>query len=915
MGILDRILGTPSDRFYKQYWLLTKAINEKEASLINLTAEDLKTQSAALRDRVFKGASLDTVLVEAFALVREAAKRTLGQRHFDVQLLGGLALHTGRIAEMRTGEGKTLVATLPAYLNALTGKGVHVVTVNDYLTRRDAAWMGQIYHALGVSIGCITQDAAYVYDPTFDPTAQAMAVEVKDSTQAFRVQHKFLRPIERRAAYLLDIVYATNNTIGFDYLRDNLAYAPEQLAQRPFSYAIVDEVDSILIDEARTPLIISSPDTASSEMYRTFARQVPRLNRDEHYTVDEKLRSVVLTDAGMAKIEELLGTGNLYAAGDVERIFHLEQALKAHVLYKLDHQYVVREQKVVIVDEFTGRLMPDRRFSEGIHQALEAKEGVPVQEESKTLATITFQNLFRKYPKLSGMTGTAETSSEELFKVYGLEVVIIPTHRDMIRRDHPDRIYRTEAGKVRAIVKEVGERHHRGQPVLIGTVSIEKNEVISKALDKAHIPHEVLNAKNHEREGAIIAQAGRKGAVTVATNMAGRGVDIILGGNPPDKDAMAEIKNLGGLFVMGTERHEARRIDNQLRGRAGRQGDPGESQFLVSMQDDLMRVFGSERAQGLMARLGLPEDEPITHGLISKALEKAQEKIEGFNFDTRKYVLEYDEVLNKQREAIYSERREILMTKDSAVLKDHVFMYATDAIDSLATNAAQAERPEEWDLKEIVQFWHGILPPDAKFSENELKEVIAKPGLTQDRARLQIIEKLNGSFKATLENRAATLGPELITTAARMIMLSSTDMFWTAHLDAMGHLRESVRLRAYGQQDPLVEYRREGVQMFEELEFSIARQVTSTILKVAPMAAPQPRHQTIQMARTPVATALPRTSTATSTASSTSPAPTPADATPPEFKNVGRNDACPCGATKPDGNPIKFKHCHGKNTA
>src|SRR3990167_4765031 len=907
MSLLKVLFGDANEREVKRLQPLVDRINALEKQFEGLSLDALKTAAGEIRERLAKGEGMDDVLQDAFGLAREATKRTLKQRQYNVQLTGGLALHRGMIAEMRTGEGKTLTAVAPIVLNALTGKGVHLVTVNDYLARRDAVWMGQAYHALGLSVGCIQHESGFLYDPTFKREPEHD--EERDATGSFRVDMDYLRPCSRREAYAADITYGTNNEFGFDYLRDNMVGRVEEMVQRELHYAIVDEVDSILIDEARTPLIISGPAAEPAELYYRFADLVPRLNENEDYKVDEKHRAATLTESGITKMEGWLNVENLYTTTGMRMVHHLEQALRAHALYKKDRDYVVKDGEVIIVDEFTGRLMIGRRYSEGLHQAIEAKERVNIQRESITLATITFQNYFRLYEKLAGMTGTAATEAEEFHKIYKLEVLTIPTNKTAQRSDLPDRVYKTEIGKFRAVVDEIKVRHAKGQPMLVGTVSIEKNELLSSFLHEAGVPHEVLNAKNHEREGAIIAQAGRKGAVTIATNMAGRGVDIILGGNPPDQDAMAEIKNLGGLFVMGTERHEARRIDNQLRGRAGRQGDPGESQFLVSMQDDLMRVFGSERAQGLMARLGLPEDEPITHGLISKALEKAQEKIEGFNFDTRKYVLEYDEVLNKQREAIYSERREILITEDPLVLKDHVLMYATDAVESLATNAAQAERPEEWDIKEIVQFWHGILPPDAKFSENELKEVIAKPGLTQDHARLQIIEKLNGSFKATLENRAATLGPELITTAARMIMLSSTDMFWTAHLDDMGHLRESVRLGAYGQQDPLVEYRREGVQMFEELEFSIARQVTSTILKVAPMATPQPRRQPIQMARTPVATALPRTSAATSTASAASPAPTPAD-TPPEFKNVGRNDACPCGATKPDGHPIKFKHCH-----
>lgn len=902
MGLFEKIFGTPGERFLKEAQPRVTAINALEKDFEALASDELKNRAAALRERQSKGAGLDELLVEAFALTREAAKRTLQQRHYDVQLLGGMALHAGKIAEMRTGEGKTLVATLPAFLNALTGKGVHIVTVNDYLARRDTAWMGQIYNALGVSVGCITQDAAYVYDPGFDPEAQAQS----DATQAFRVAHKFLRPVGRQEAYLQDVIYATNNTVGFDYLRDNLAYDKSQLVQRPYRFAIVDEVDSILIDEARTPLIISGADKASSEMYRTFARVIPKLERDKDYEVDEKMRSVTLTEGGIVKVEQLLGVKNLYEEADIERIFHLEQALKAHTLYKCDHQYVVREGKVVIVDEFTGRLMPDRRFSEGIHQALEAKENVQVREETRTLATITFQNLFRKYPKIAGMTGTAATSEEEFFKVYGLEVVVVPTHRPMIRKDNPDKIYRTERGKIKAIIREVGERHQKGQPVLIGTISVEKNEIISGALEKAHIPHEVLNAKNHEREGAIIAQAGRRGAVTVATNMAGRGVDIILGGNPPDKAMGDEIRALGGLFVLGTERHEARRIDNQLRGRSGRQGDQGESQFFVSMEDDVMRVFGSDRAKNMMARLGLPEDEAIQHGMVSKALEKAQEKIEGFNFDTRKYVLEYDEVLNKQREAIYRMRREALFSDEAGgdeKLSEETFRLAGEVASGVIAATTAAECSADWDFQEIEKAWRAFLPADFDdFSRASIEELAKQAGTNQEAARASLQTYLEETFAKAFEARRALLGQEVFRQVQKIVILSSIDTFWTSHLDTMEHLRESVRLRAYGQVDPLVEYRKEGARLFQELNGLIANQVLNAVLKLAPVAqaAPAPRPIVTQERRAATSATAP-VGAVTNTSSTTSVA-----TQDPRFKNVGRNDPCPCGSGK------KFKKCHGK---
>lgn len=927
MAILPRFLIGRGDRFIARQRPTVQKINALEDEISKLTDGELIERSQSLRNRHrSEGVSLDDLLPEAFALVREAAKRTLHQRHYDVQLVGGIVLHQAKIAEMRTGEGKTLVATLPSYLNSLTGKGVHIVTVNDYLARRDAAWMGQVYHALGVTVGCITQESAYQFDPDFVPEQPD---ETTETTQAFRVHEKYLKPVSRREAYALDIVYATNNTIGFDYLRDNLVYDKSQLVQRPFYYAIIDEVDSILIDESRTPLIISSPDSQSSQMYRMFARVIPKLKKDDDYTVDEKMRTVVLTEKGIAHVESLLGVKNLYTEGDIEKIFHLEQALKAFALFQRDHQYVVRDNQVVIVDEFTGRLMPDRRFSEGIHQALEAKEGVPVKEESKTLATITFQNLFRKYPKLSGMTGTAKTSEEEFFKVYGLEVVVVPTHKPMIRKDQPDSIYRSEKGKIQAIVREVAARHQKGQPVLIGTVSIEKNEVISKALQKAHVPHEVLNAKNHEREGTIIAQAGRRGAVTVATNMAGRGVDIMLGGNPPEPATAKEVRELGGLYVLGTERHEARRIDNQIRGRSGRQGDPGESRFFVSMEDDLMRVFGSDRAKNMMKRLGVPEDQPIEHGLISKGLEKAQEKIEGFHFDTRKYVLEYDQVLNKQREAIYRMRREALFSDEAAdsgekgvdeerlSLRERVMRMAGETAGDIIASTTMAERARDWDAKEIVTAWKAFLPPDfSEFTEGALKDIISRHERDLEAAREALAAYLTEVFEKAYKAREKLLGQEVMRQIEKVVILSSIDTLWTSHLDTMERLRESVRLRAYGQQDPLVEYRREGARLFEELKSLIANQVLSTVLKLAPVSTetqPAPRlGVALKPAQPNPISVTGGTPEPLNPAQMPSARPTPLQGNVTalndegRYQNVGRNDPCPCGSGK------KFKKCHGR---
>ena len=683
-------------------------INALEKDFKKFSDSELKEKSNELKSLAASGYSLDAILPKAFALTREAARRTLNQRHFDAQLIGGIALHQGKITEMRTGEGKTLAATAPAYLNTLTGKGVHIVTVNDYLATRDAVWMGQIYHALGISVGCLTHESAYIYDPT------ANLDKERDTVGAFKVIREFLQPISRKEAYQCDILYGTNHEFGFDYLRDNLAYdVNSQVQRKEFYYAIIDEVDSILIDEARTPLIIAAPDTESSEYYKIFARIVRNLKENEDYIIDEKFRSAAITDEGIAKIEKTLNIKNLYSTENLRLVHYLEESLKAKALFQLDKHYIVEKGEIVIIDEFTGRKMYGRRYSGGLHQAIEAKEGVAVNQESRTFASITLQNYFRLYQKISGMTGTAQTSAEEFHKVYNLDVISIPTNKPMIRKDLTDMVYKDLDAKYQAATKEIKNRHLSGQPVLVGTASIEHNELLSKLLNQSGIPHELLNAKNHEREGAIIAQAGKLGAVTVATNMAGRGVDIILGGNPPLSEEAVKVREVGGLFVLGTERHEARRIDNQLRGRSGRQGDRGESQFFLSLEDDLLRIFGGERIKKLMETFNLPEDQPIESRLVSRVVNEAQKKIEGINFDARKHLLEYDDVLNKQRMAIYRKRQEML---------------------------------EQGKQSQIL------------------------------------------------------------------MML---DTFWMNHLENMEELRESVRLRAYGQKEPLIEYRREGSLMFK----------------------------------------------------------------------------------------------------
>ncbi|MCH8244585.1 preprotein translocase subunit SecA [Patescibacteria group bacterium] len=658
MNIFDKLFKGDNEKYIEKLRPQMQEVNELEEEAKELKDEDFAKETKEFKERLLKGETLEDILPEAFAYVREVARRTLQQRHFDVQLIGGMALNEGKITEMKTGEGKTLTATLPAYLNALKGKGVHVITVNDYLAKRDTVWMGQIYHALGLSVSCITHDASYIYDPSFQQ--EEGRDEERDTLGSFMVEESYLRPVSRKEAYAADITYGTNNEFGFDYLRDNMAQILEAQVQRGHHFAIIDEVDSVLVDEARTPLIISAPDQESSSWYQEFSRLVPQLKKGEDYELDEKLKAVTLTEQGINKVEQLMGVKDIYQERGIKFLHHLEQALKAEIIFERDRDYVVRDGSVIIVDEFTGRLLPGRRYSGGLHQALEAKENVKVQPESITLASITFQNYFRMYEKLAGMTGTALTSAEEFAKVYKIEVVSIPTNKPMVRKDMPDKVYQSQEAKFNAIVKEVKERQKKGQPVLVGTVSIQRNEYLGKLLELEGVPHEMLNAKNHEREAAIIAQTGKKGAVTIATNMAGRGVDIILGGNPLNEKEAEEVKRLGGLHVIGTERHEARRIDNQLRGRSGRQGDPGSTQFFVSLEDDLIRVFGGERIQKLMQKLHLPKEEAIESKMVSGTIESAQSKIEGFNFDARKHLLEYDDVLNKHRETVYRKRKELL---------------------------------------------------------------------------------------------------------------------------------------------------------------------------------------------------------------------------------------------------------------
>jgi len=763
MSFLDRFFGQSYTRELASARAIVPAINAHEAALQALSDAALAEKTTEFKGRLANGETLDALLPEAYALVREAARRTLGERHYDVQLIGGILLHRGKITEMRTGEGKTLVGTLPTYLNALTERGVHVVTVNDYLARRDAVWMGQIHAALGLSVGVINHDASYVYD------AGHREVDAeRDAEGSFRVVYDFLRPCTRREAYAADITYGTNNEFGFDYLRDNIEYDVENLRQREPYFAIVDEIDSILIDEARTPLIISAPAQDSEDLYQVFARVAQDLKAEEHFVLDEKLKSATLTDAGIERAESILGIDNIYTDRGIKYVHHLETAVRAKGLYHKDRDYVLQGGEAIIVDEHTGRLQPGRRWSDGLHQAIEAKEGVKVQRESRTHASVTFQNYFRMYEKLAGMTGTALTSSEEFYSVYRLEVVPVPTHREIKRIDRNDLIFQTEVGKFTALIRRVKELHESGQPVLVGTASIEKNELLSALLTKAAVPHEMLNAKNHEREGEIIASAGERGKVTLATNMAGRGVDIKLGGIGATPVQADEVRGLGGLCVLGTERHEARRTDDQLRGRAGRQGDPGETQFFVSMEDTLMRVFASDTVKGMMGRFGIPEDQPIESRMITRSLESAQKKIEGFNFDARKHILAYDDVLNKQRQAIYTRRRKLLTGSDEEV--------------------------------------------DAAIGD---------------------ILLANPTLREVADAKRAQLGDERWYALMRRLVLQVTDLLWVEHLELMQYTRTSVNLRAYGQRDPLIEYRKEANRLFKEMQEALAGRLADLVPNIA----------------------------------------------------------------------------------
>ncbi len=891
MSFLGKIFGDANARYIKSLQPIVDRINSLEKDYEKLSNTELKEKTTEFKKRLAEGEILDNLLPEAFAAIREASKRTLGQRHFDVQLMGGITLHRGNISEMKTGEGKTLVATLAAYLNALTGAGVHVVTVNDYLSRRDAIWMGQIYNALGLTTGCINHEASYLYDSSHTDKRED---KERDVEGGFKIIHEFLRPVNRKEAYLADITYGTNNEYGFDYLRDNMAYSETDMAQaKGHNFAIVDEVDSILIDEARTPLIISAPDEDSGKLYETFSKIVPRLIENEDYNVDEKLKAVSITENGIEKVEKALGLNNIYDEGGTRHVHHMEQALKAQILFKRDKDYVVKNGEVIIVDEFTGRLMPGRRWSEGLHQAVEAKEGVKIEKESKTLATITFQNYFRLYKKLSGMTGTAQSSAEEFHKVYKLDSIVIPTNKPMVRRDLSDRIYKTENGKFRAIVREIKDAHEKSQPVLVGTVSIEKNELLSAMLEREGVPHNILNAKNHEKEAEIIAQAGRSNGVTVATNMAGRGVDIILGGNPTSADEAELSRGVGGLHVIGTERHEARRIDDQLRGRAGRQGDPGSSSFFVSVEDELVRVFGGDKLKNLMDRLGVGEDDVIENRFVSSAIAQAQSRIEGHNFDIRKYVLEYDDVMNKHREAIYRLRKEILasgndLAGSSQGAKEIVLDYLRTQIRNLVDFHTQGQ-DYKWNVTEIGESLKAILP----ITDDIVSQLIevAKAGKKEELSEF-VIKKAEELYEA----REKEMGAENMRRLEKLVLLRTIDELWIDHIEAMEYLRDSVRLRAYGQRDPLVEYKIEGQNMYNQLVESIKGQVANLIFKVSFIE--QPKKAKLEEKRPDILGESHKHQEIVN-----EPVHRNTESSEPK---LGRNDPCWCGSNK------KFKKCHGK---
>jgi preprotein translocase subunit SecA len=894
---LNIVFGSKNDREIKALRPIVERVNGLESSLTPLSDQGLADKTQEFKKRLEAGETLDDILPEAFAVCREMSRRRLNMRHFDVQLIGGMILHKGRISEMKTGEGKTLVATLPLYLNALEGKGVHLVTVNDYLAKRDAQWMAQLYHALGLSVGIIQHDASFLYDPTYEAADK-------------RLQH--LRPCSRHEAYRAEITYGTNNEYGFDYLRDNLIVSDlSQCVQRPLNFAIVDEVDSILIDEARTPLIISGPTDQTTDLYYRINAIIPQLKPEQDYTIEEKTKTASLTEEGNVRVEKLLGVDNLYDLQHMDLVHHVVKALQAYALYKRDVDYVVKDGEVLIVDEFTGRLMPGRRWSDGLHQAVEAKEGVKIANENQTLASVTFQNYFRMYKKLAGMTGTADTEAGEFAKIYNLDVNVVPTNRAMVRKDYADVVFRTEKEKFTAIVEEIKDCHERGQPVLVGTISIEKSERLAGYLSRNGIKHNVLNAKFHEKEAEIIAQAGRKGAVTIATNMAGRGTDILLGGNPDflfkrilyQDETLADARKLeifeeikaecekdkqeviaaGGLHILGTERHESRRIDNQLRGRAGRQGDPGSSRFYLSLEDDLMRIFASERVSQLMLKLGMEEGVPIEHGMVTRAIANAQKKVEAHNFEIRKQLLEYDDVMNKQREVIYQHRHAVLAGEQ---IQQEIHDMIKEVVQAFVDTYCSAEQyQEEWDYNGLGEALEGQFALDITQGRGTVAEHF------KDVGRDALIEDVQHQVSHAYERKEQELGSELMRYLEKMLLLQVIDHHWKDHLLGMDHLRDGIGLRGYGQKDPLIEYKREGFDMFSAMMDRIKSDVLERLFRVQAVRGEQP--PPVPEPTPPPKMVLNR-----------SDEPAPQSVQRPADK-VGRNDPCPCGSGK------KFKKCHG----
>lgn len=895
LSFLGKLLDS-NEKEIKRLRALVETIDALDGETQKFKDADFSKKTAEFKAQLASGVTLDDLLPHAFALVREAAHRTIGERHYDVQLIASSALHFGKVAEQKTGEGKTLSAIPALYLNALTGRGVHLVTVNDYLARRDAGWMGPIYHLLGVSVSAIISEQSFLFDPTFeDPTADD-----------WRLKH--LRPVSRKEAYQADITYGINSEFGFDYLRDNMVSDPAQMVQRGFHFAVVDEVDSVLIDEARTPHIISAPDSEATQKYYEYAKLVEKLQPTTDFVIDEKMRTAHLTDHGITKVEKMMGLGNIYEE-DFETVHHLEAALKARALFQKDKEYIVKDGQVVIVDEFTGRLLVGRRFSEGIHQAIEAKEGVAIQQESKTLATVSLQNYFRMYEKLAGMTGTAATESEEFRKIYNLDVVVIPTHRPMLRKDYSDSVYKTPRAKYIAVANDIMECYKRGQPVLVGTTSIEKNEIIGDLLTHKGVPHQLLNAKNHLKEALIIAEAGKKGSVTVATNMAGRGVDIILGGSKPEevlfKDKKAyekavsewkenheAVKAVGGLHVIGTERHESRRIDNQLRGRSGRQGDPGSTRFYVSLEDDIMRLFGGDQVAKLMTVFKLPEDVPLEHPMVSRSIEQAQTKVEGFHFDSRKHLVEYDDVLNKHREIVYRLRRHALMEEQQ---KEKILENITSEINTIVGVNAEGG---SFAYEKIIQEFSTIIPFDEQ-SVTRLIEQIKTLFTHQD-----IVEFLTKISTDMYEAREKQISSEVMRQVERWVSLSVIDNLWMDHLEAVDDLREGIGLRGYGQRDPLVEYKNEAFSMFERLIGMVESEIAHRIFKVQVQL--QPGTQKAPSSEHVLATETKLTKEAKK-------ARTNEDKTPKtvvhQKKELGRNDPCWCGSGK------KWKKCHYPKTS